>query len=179
MSNMDSESLLWRKRKPSLSLWNQFLDEFLDAFPLENLLKRRVFICGSYKPEAFQRLQLAKEEINREENYFAFLMADFKRFLDKNYIEKFSFLASFSNTIIMIIEHEEGFLIEFGIIIANKHFYDKTTIFVLKKAQDRLTPMLTKGGFKPPFYTENKNLFYFNTTSDLLMKIRKLLKTYN
>jgi hypothetical protein len=106
-------------------------------------------------------------------------MADFKRFLDENYIEKFSFLASFSNTIIMIIEHEEGFLIEFGIIITNRHFYDKTTIFVLEKAQDKLTPMLTKGGVKPPFYTENKNLFHFNTTSELLLKICKLLKAYN
>jgi len=172
---MNREPLLWESRKIPASLWNLFLEEFLEAFPPENLSKKKIFICGSYKPEAFQRLQLVKDGINRMESFFAFLMADFRRFLDENYIEKFIFLASFSDVIIMIIEHEEGYLIEFGIIVVNKKLYNKTNIFVLKKAQNKLTPMLTKGGFKPPFYTEGKNLFYFNSTSNLLAEIHKLL----
>lgn len=86
MNNMNREPLLWERRKIPASLWNLFLEEFLEAFPPENLLKKKVFICGSYRPEAFQRLQLVKDEVNRTESFFAFKITDLKLHIDMQVI---------------------------------------------------------------------------------------------
>jgi len=56
-------------------------------------------------------------------------------------------------------------MIEMGIILSFKEYYEKTKVFVLKDVE--ITEVLKKGGLLTPFFKENDNLFYFEDVEQL------------
>ena len=152
--------------------WEEFLDEFIDVFSIFDLLKYKIFICGSYNEENFPRLLQIKEILNSRENTIGFFEKEFRRTHNENLILKFDLIAKFCNEIIMVIEHDKGGqMIEMGIILAVPEFYHKTKVFVLKNVD--MTHVLEKGGLLKPFFTEEINLFYFADPEELKMLISR------
>ena len=65
--------------------------------------------------------------INTNDNNLGFFEKDFRRTHLENLILKFDLIAKFSDEIIMIIEHDKGgHMIEMGIILSFKEYYEKT-----------------------------------------------------
>jgi len=148
------------------SAWDEFLDEFISVFSVFDLLKNKVFICGSYNDDTFANLQIVQRIINANENNLGFIEKEFRRTHLENLILKFDLIAKFSDEIIMIIEHDKGgHMIEMGIILSFKDYYKKTKVFVLKDVE--ITEVLKKGGLLTPFFKENVNLFYFEDIEQL------------
>lgn len=151
--------------------WESFLDEFFEVFSTSGLLKRKIFICGSYIAENFAKLKRVKKEINKNEEYLAFFELDFNRFHNENLVYKFDLLARIAEEMLFIIEHDRGgHMIELGIDLAVKEYLQKTMVFVLKDAP--ITQMLTKGGLLSPFFKLDISLFYFEGIIDLKKQIR-------
>ncbi|MBD3197746.1 MAG: hypothetical protein GF317_22025 [Candidatus Lokiarchaeota archaeon] len=146
--------------------WETFLDEFYEVFSISDLMKRKIFICGSYLEENFNTLKEIRKEINKSESYLGFFELSFKKTHNENFIFKFDLLARISDEILMIIEHDKGgHMIELGIIISVKDYLEKTMVFVLKNAP--MTQMLIRGSLLTPFFMENENLFYFESGTEL------------
>lgn len=146
--------------------WENFLEEFIEVFSIFDLMKRKIFICGSYLEENYSNLKEVKKIINSTENLLGFLELNFRKTHDENFIFKFDLLARISDEILLVIEHDRGgHMIELGIIISIKDFLNKTIIFVLKNTP--MTLMLTRGCLLSPFFMENKNLFFFETVEDI------------
>jgi len=73
----------------------------------------------------------------------------------------------------MIIEHDKGgHMIEMGIILSFKEFFEKTKVFVLKDAE--ITEVLKRGGLLTPFFKEEINLFYFEDIDILRSYVKNL-----
>ncbi|MHA2182628.1 MAG: hypothetical protein ACXAAH_14500 [Promethearchaeota archaeon] len=143
------------------SAWDEFLDEFVNIFSVYDLTKNKIFICGSYDEDTFANLQEVQKIVNRIENNLGFFEKEFRRTHLENLILKFDLIAKFSDEIIMIIEHDKGgHMIEMGIILAFKEFFDKTKVFVLKDVE--ITAVLKRGGLLTPFFREGESLFYFD-----------------
>ena len=86
---------------------------------------------------------------------------------------KFDLLAKFSEEILMVIEHDKGgHMVEMGIIIVIEEFLKKSKVFVLKDAP--ITYMLKSGGLLSPFFSKEKNLYYFQNNDDLKSIVLKL-----
>ncbi len=148
------------------SAWDEFLDEFISVFSIFDLLKNKIFICGSYNDDTFVNLQEVQRIINMNENNLGFFEKEFSRTHLENLILKFDLVAKFSDEIIMIIEHDKGgHMIEMGIILSFKEYYEKTKVFVLKDVE--ITEVLKKGGLLTPFFKENVTLFYFEDIKQL------------
>ena len=146
--------------------WEQFLDEFIEVFSIFDLHKYKVFICGSYIEDNLAKLREIRNVINNIENHLAFFENQFRTTHNENLVYKFDLLAKISDDILMIIEHDKGgHMIEMGILISSKEFLSKTKVFVLKDAS--ITKMLTSGGLLSPFFTQGKNLFYFQDVDEL------------
>jgi hypothetical protein len=146
--------------------WEEFLDEFIDVFSIFDLLKHKIFICGSYNEENFPRLLQIKEIINKRENSVGFFEKEFRRTHNENLILKFDLISKFSDEIIMVLEHDKGGqMIEMGIILAVPEFHHKTKVFVLKNVD--MTHVLEKGGLLNPFFTVDINLFYYAGPEEL------------
>jgi len=155
------------------SAWDEFLDEFTSVFSVFDLLKNKIFICGSYNDETIENLQEVQKIINENENNLAFLEKEFRRTHLENLILKFDLIAKFSDEIIMIIEHDKGgHMIEMGIILSFKVYYQKTKIFVLKDVE--ITEVLKRGGLLSPFFKEDINLFYFEDLNQLKRYIEEI-----
>ncbi|MFW9819651.1 MAG: hypothetical protein ACFFE5_08585 [Candidatus Thorarchaeota archaeon] len=151
--------------------WDDFLEEFTNIFSVYDLMKNKVFICGSYSDETLPNLQDVQNIVNSLENNLGFLEKEFRRTHLENLVLKFDLIAKFSNEIIMIIEHDKGgHMIEMGIILSFKEYLEKTKLFVLKDAE--ITDVLKRGGLLTPFFKEEKSLFYFEDIEEL----RKYLK---
>ena len=74
----------------------------------------------------------------------------------------------------MIIEHDKGgHMIEMGIILSFKEFFEKTKVFVLKDAE--ITEVLKRGGLLTPFFKEEINLFYFEDIDILRSYVKNLI----
>ena len=115
------------------SAWDEFLDEFISVFSVFDLLKNKIFICGSYSDDTFANLQEVRKIINVNEDNLGFFEKEFRRTHLENLILKFDLIAKFSDEIIMVIEHDKGgHMIEMGIILSFKEYYEKTKVFVLK-----------------------------------------------
>jgi hypothetical protein len=152
--------------------WDDFLEEFTDIFSIYDLMKHKVFICGSYSEETLPTLQVVQNIVNSIENNLGFLEKEFRRTHLENLILKFDLIAKFSNEIIMIIEHDKGgHMIEMGIILSFKEYLKKTKVFVLKDAD--ITDVLNRGGLLTPFFKEEENLFYFENIEDLRFFLKK------
>ena len=148
------------------SAWDEFLDEFISVFSIFDLLKNKVFICGSYSDKPFANLQKIQRIINANENNLGFFEKEFSRTHLENLILKFDLIAKFSDEIIMIIEHDKGgHMIEMGIILSFKEYYEKTKVFVLKDID--ITEVLKRGGLLTPFFKDNYSLFYFEDIEQL------------
>ena len=155
------------------SAWDEFLDEFISVFSVFDLLKNKIFICGSYNDETLANLQEVQRIINENENNLGFFEKEFRRTHLENLILKFDLVAKFSDEIIMIIEHDKGgHMIEMGIILSFKEYYEKTKVFVLKDVE--ITEVLKRGGLLSPFFKENFNLFYFEDLEQLKRYIDEL-----
>lgn len=155
------------------SAWDEFLDEFINIFSVYDLIKNKVFICGSYSDETFANLQEVQMIVNNIENNLGFFEKEFRRTHLENLILKFDLIAKFSNEIIMIIEHDKGgHMIEMGIILSFKEFMDKTKVFVLRDID--ITEVLKRGGLLTPFFKEGESLFYFDDIDDLKLYVKKL-----
>jgi hypothetical protein len=153
--------------------WDDFLEEFTNIFSVYDLNKNKIFICGSYSEDTFITLQEVQKIINTIENKLAFFEKEFRRTHLENLILKFDLIAKFSNQIIMIIEHDKGgHMIEMGIILSFKEFYEKTKIFVLKDAE--ITEVLKRGGLLTPFFVEEESLFYFEDIERLRLYVKQL-----
>ena len=63
-------------------------------------------------------------------------------------------------------------MIEMGIILSFKEFFDKTKVFVLKDVE--ITEVLKRGGLLTPFFKEGESLFYFEDIETLKNCVRKL-----
>ena len=73
----------------------------------------------------------------------------------------------------MVIEHDKGgHMIEMGIILSFKEFFNKTKIFVLKDVE--ITEVLKRGGLLTPFFKEGVSLFYFEDIETLKKCVIKL-----
>ena len=148
------------------SAWDEFLDEFISVFSVFDLLKHKIFICGSYSNDTFANLQEVQKIINKNGNNLGFFEKEFRRTHLENLILKFDLIAKFSDEIIMIIEHDKGgHMIEMGIILSFKEYYEKTKVFVLKDID--ITEVLKRGGLLTPFFKENVSLFYFEDLEQL------------
>ena len=155
------------------SAWEEFLEEFINIFSLYDLTKRKIFICGSYDEETFVTLQELQKIVNRIENNLGFFEKEFRRTHLENLILKFDLIAKFSNEIIMVIEHDKGgHMIEMGLILAFREFYNKTKVFVLKDIE--ITAVLKRGGLLTPFFKEGKNLFYVEGIETLRSLVNEL-----
>jgi hypothetical protein len=153
--------------------WEEFLDEFIDVFSIYDLLKHKIFICGSYNEENFPSLVEIKDIINKRENTIGFFEKEFRRTHSENLILKFDLIARFSDEIIIVLEHDKGGqMIEMGIIVAYPEFYSKTKVFVLKNVD--MTHMLKKGGLLKPFFTLGERLFYYIDREELQSLIQKI-----
>ena len=109
------------------SAWDEFLDEFISIFSIYDLIKNKVFICGSYSENTFANLQEVQKIINENPNNLGFFEKEFRRTHLENLILKFDLIAKFSDEIIMVIEHDKGgHMIEMGLILAFKEYYKKT-----------------------------------------------------
>ena len=148
------------------SAWDEFLDEFISVFSIFDLLKNKIFICGSYSDDTFATLQEVQKIINANILNLGFFENEFRRTHLENLILKFDLIAKFSDEIIMIIEHDKGgHMIEMGIILSFKEYYEKTKVFVLKDID--ITEVLKRGGLLTPFFKENVSLFYFEDLEQL------------
>ena len=148
------------------SAWEEFLDEFISVFSVFDLLKRKIFICGSYSDDTFPNLQEVQKIINTNPNNLGFFEKEFRRTHLENLILKFDLIAKFSDEIIMVIEHDKGgHMIEMGIILSFKEYYKKTKVFILKDVD--VTEVLKRGGLLTPFFEENLSLFYFEDLEQL------------
>lgn len=148
------------------SAWEEFLDEFISVFSVFDLLKRKIFICGSYSDDTYPNLQEVQKIINKNPDNLGFFEKEFRRTHLENLILKFDLIAKFSDEIIMIIEHDKGgHMIEMGIILSFKEYYKKTKVFVLKDID--ITEVLKRGGLLTPFFKENFSLFYFEGVEQL------------
>ena len=148
------------------SAWEQFLDEFISVFSVFDLLKRKIFICGSYSDDTFPNLQEVQKIINENPNNLGFFEKEFRRTHLENLILKFDLIAKFSDEIIMVIEHDKGgHMIEMGIILSFREYYKKTKVFVLRDVD--ITEVLKRGGLLTPFFKENISLFYFENLEQL------------
>ena len=148
------------------SAWDEFLDEFINVFSVFDLNKNKIFICGSYNDDTFANLQEVQKIINENEFNLGFFEKEFRRTHLENLILKFDLIAKFSDEIIMIIEHDKGgHMIEMGIILSFKEYYEKTKVFVLKDVE--ITEVLNRGGLLTPFFKENSSLFYFEDLDHL------------
>ncbi|NVM45395.1 MAG: hypothetical protein HWN79_10800 [Candidatus Lokiarchaeota archaeon] len=148
------------------SAWDEFLDEFISVFSIYDLIKNKVFICGSYSEDTFANLQEVQKIINENENNLGFFEKEFRRTHLENLILKFDLIAKFSDEIIMVIEHDKGgHMIEMGIILSFKEYYKKTKVFVLKNLD--ITEVLKRGGLLTPFFVEEESLFYFEDLAQL------------
>jgi hypothetical protein len=155
------------------SAWDEFLDEFVNIFSVYDLTKNKIFICGSYSDETFITLQEVQKIVNAIENNLGFFEKEFRRTHLENLILKFDLIAKFSNEILMVIEHDKGgHMIEMGIILSFKEFFDKTKIFVLKDVE--ITEVLKRGGLLTPFFKEGESLFYFEDIVTLKNCVRTL-----
>ncbi|MFX1378539.1 MAG: hypothetical protein ACFFA4_05560 [Promethearchaeota archaeon] len=155
------------------SAWDDFLEEFTKIFSVYDLNKNKIFICGSYSDKTFPTLQEVQNTVNTIENNLAFFEKDFRRTHLENLILKFDLIAKFSNEIIMIIEHDKGgHMIEMGIILSFKEYFEKTKVFVLKDVE--ITEVLKRGGLLTPFFKEEKSLFYFENIEELRLYLRQL-----
>lgn len=155
------------------SAWDEFLDEFISVFSVFDLLKRKIFICGSYSDDTFPNLQEVQKIINQNPENIGFIEKEFRRTHLENLILKFDLIAKFSDEIIMVIEHDKGgHMIEMGIILSFSAYYNKTKVFVLKNID--ITDVLKRGGLLTPFFTENENLFYFEDLNVLKWYINEL-----
>ena len=153
--------------------WDDFLDEFINIFSVYDLMKNKIFICGSYNEETFTTLQEVQKIVNAIDNNLGFFEKEFRRTHLENLILKFDLIAKFSNEIIIIIEHDKGgHMIEMGIILSFKEFFEKTKVFVLKDAE--ITEVLKRGGLLTPFFKEEVNLFYFEDIVTLRSYVKKL-----
>ncbi|UCC18176.1 MAG: hypothetical protein JSV62_08645 [Promethearchaeota archaeon] len=153
--------------------WDDFLEEFTSIFSVYDLNKHKIFICGSYSEDTFITLQEVQKIVNSIENNLGFFEKDFRRTHLENLILKFDLIAKFSNEIIMIIEHDKGgHMIEMGIILSFREFYEKTKIFVLKDAE--ITEVLKRGGLLTPFFREEHSLFYFEDLERLRVYLKQL-----
>ncbi|MFX0076319.1 MAG: hypothetical protein ACFE96_12815 [Candidatus Hermodarchaeota archaeon] len=149
-----------------LNAWDEFLDEFISVFSVYDLLKRKIFICGSYSDDTFPNLQEVQKIINENPNNLGFFEKEFRRTHLENLILKFDLIAKFSDEIIMIIEHDKGgHMIEMGIILSFKEYYKKTKVFVRKDVD--ITEVLKRGGLLTPFFKDNFSLFYFEGVEQL------------
>ncbi|MFW9973339.1 MAG: hypothetical protein ACFFDF_24355 [Candidatus Odinarchaeota archaeon] len=157
--------------------WDDFLEEFTNIFSVYDLIKHKIFICGSYSEDTFITLQEVQKIVNSIENNLGFFEKEFRRTHLENLILKFDLIAKFSNEIIMIVEHDKGgHMIEMGIILSFKEFYEKTKIFVLKDAD--ITEVLKRGGLLTPFFREEESLFYFEDLERLRLRLKKLFIRY-
>jgi hypothetical protein len=155
------------------SAWDEFLDEFINIFSVYDIRKNKIFICGSYSDETFLTLQEVQNVVNNNENNLGFFEKEFRRTHLENLILKFDLIAKFSNEVLMVIEHDKGgHMIEMGIILSFKDFFEKTKVFVLKDAE--ITEVLKRGGLLTPFFKEGKSLFYFEDVESLKSSIKKL-----
>ncbi|MFX0077218.1 MAG: hypothetical protein ACFE96_17370 [Candidatus Hermodarchaeota archaeon] len=153
--------------------WDDFLEEFTNIFSVYDLIKNKVFICGSYSEDTFPTLQDVQNIVNSLENNLGFFEKEFRRTHLENLILKFDLIAKFSNEIIMIIEHDKGgHMIEMGIILSFKEYFEKTKVFVLKDAE--ITDVLKRGGLLTPFFKEEQSLFYFENIEELRSYLREL-----
>lgn len=153
--------------------WEEFLDEFINVFSSFDLLKYKIFICGSYNEENFPSLVKIKEILNSRENTIGFFEKEFRRTHSENLILKFDLIAKFSDEIIMVLEHDKGGqMIEMGIIVAFPEFYNKAKVFVLNNVD--MTHMLKKGGLLKPFFSFGEDLFYYDNREDLKSIISQL-----
>ena len=153
--------------------WDDFLEEFTNIFSVYDLIKNKVFICGSYSEETFPTLQDVQNIINSHKNNLGFFEKEFRRTHLENLILKFDLIAKFSNEIIMIIEHDKGgHMIEMGIILSFKEYLEKTKVFVLKNVE--ITEVLKRGGLLTPFFKEEKSLFYFENIEELRSYLKNL-----
>jgi hypothetical protein len=148
------------------SAWDEFLDEFISIFSIYDLIKNKVFICGSYSENTFANLQEVQKIINENPSNLGFFEKEFRRTHLENLILKFDLIAKFSDEIIMVIEHDKGgHMIEMGIILSFKEYYEKTKVFVLKDVD--ITEVLKRGGLLTPFFIEEESLFYFEDLTQL------------
>lgn len=155
------------------SAWDEFLDEFINIFSVYDLTKNKIFICGSYSDETFITLQEVQKIVNAIENNLGFFEKEFRRTHLENLILKFDLIAKFSNEILIVIEHDKGgHMIEMGIILSFKEFFDKTKVFVLKDVE--ITEVLKRGGLLTPFFKEGESLFYFEDIETLKNCVRTL-----
>ena len=155
------------------SAWDEFLDEFISVFSIFDLIRNKVFICGSYNDDTLANLQEVQKIINQNENNMAFLEKEFRRTHLENLILKFDLIAKFSDEIVMIIEHDQGgHMIEMGIILSFREYYKKTKVFVRKGVE--ITEVLNRGGLLTPFFKEGTSLFYFDDTIQLKKYIDEL-----
>ncbi|MHA1931338.1 MAG: hypothetical protein ACW96X_02295 [Promethearchaeota archaeon] len=155
------------------SAWDEFLDEFINIFSVYDLTKNKIFICGSYDEDTFENLQEVQKIVNKIENNLGFFEREFRRTHLENLILKFDLIAKFSDEIIMVIEHDKGgHMIEMGIILAFKEFFDKTKVFVLKDVE--ITAVLKRGGLLTPFFREGESLFYFDDINMLRSYVDEL-----
>jgi len=155
------------------SAWDEFLDEFITIFSIYDLNKTRIFICGSYNEDTFGNLQEVQKIVNAVEVNLGFFEKEFRRTHLENLIYKFDLIAKFSDEILMVIEHDKGgHMIEMGIILSFKEYYEKTKVFVLKNVE--ITEVLKSGGLLTPFFKENISLFYFKDVEQLKTLINEI-----
>jgi len=155
------------------SAWDDFLEEFINIFSVYDLKKNKIFICGSYNEATFTTLQEVQKIVNAIDINLGFFEKEFRRTHLENLILKFDLIAKFSNEIIMIIEHDKGgHMIEMGIILSFKEFFEKTKVFVLKNVE--ITEVLKRGGLLTPFFKEEVNLFYFENIDTLRSDVKNL-----
>ena len=155
------------------SAWDEFLDEFITIFSINDLYKTKIFICGSYNEDTFSSLQEVQKIVNAVEVNLGFFEKDFRRTHLENLIYKFDLIAKFSDEILMVIEHDKGgHMIEMGIILSFKEYYEKTKVFVLKDVE--ITEVLKRGGLLTPFFKENISLYYFRDVEQLKTLINEI-----
>ena len=111
--------------------------------------------------------------VNAIEVNLGFFEKEFRRTHLENLIYKFDLIAKFSDEILMVIEHDKGgHMIEMGIILSFKEYYEKTKVFVLKNVE--ITEVLKSGGLLTPFFKENISLFYFKDVEQLKTLINEI-----
>jgi len=170
--------LLWEEKSKLRDIFKIFkrLAEISDD---RIMLNTRIFLLGSYSDKKIELWNISpKEELDKLKlalndlgNISAYLLQDFKDFLDIDLINKFYVISKLSDYIFTLVESDNkgfivgiGHIIELGIITAKKELAEKTYIFI--RFGTKLTEMLSKGILKKHYL--GTKAFFFESVDELI-----------
>ena len=151
------------------------------------MLNKRVFLLGSYSDKKIELWNISPKEeldelklnLNNLENVSAYLLKDFKDFLDTDLINKFYIISKLSDYILTLVESDNrgfivgiGHVIELGIITAKKELAEKTYLFI--RFGTKLTEMLSKGILKKHYL--GAKAFFFESVEELIKRAIDIIR---